>query len=627
MKKIKIVLVIMMFLLIGCESSNTEITSKSGISEANDSASEIIVSENETSETETVDREQMVQYDKISPEIELIGKRIIEIYLGEKYVDEGALVSDQGDDIYNKLIFSESKINFDEIGSYELHYEYQDSSGNTSERLTRIITILPQIPLKQFDFDGLASNYNLKWGSQIEFVARDISLRELENLLTLRGEYSGNIDFDINYLDNLVTITPKYPLRSNEMYTLEIKNLNGVFINNDSYGVSVRFKFGPSESTEFEVSRNTVISSDRNFLYSTFDIDKNGSLNFVSSTSRSYLVDNEYFSELGIQTYSPEIDSWTNQSGEYTKDFILGIVDSSFPKFVAVSEIYDNSLYYLYTHRKHLFEVDESILYGYSPILGITEIYKGASGPVYPNYEAPFSETNYVNLTLLDSLDVNYDGVNDLLISEDNTSKSDYLVLLYSSIIDGEITYVPKILINDGEDLNARFVDWDNDYQIDIVVINNSNLYLLKNNNNDHSDSLLLDQGRFSSRTMLINDFDSDGFLDVISRAGNSINIGYNRIDRVETKSILTDSIITSVTAGDINADGNIDIIYATQPNNTIFSSNIYLVENLGNEFALKRLISNESRGSIMPLLIVDIESRGRLSLVYNNQSGLNRRY
>lgn len=601
--KLNLMIVFVLLILSWSCSNNSVIESESGISE------------------------------EILYEIILVGESSIELFQGEDYSDEGAFVFLTADNTSGILIFSDIKVDTSRIGVYNLIYKYEFLSGIKSKSISRIVEVIEPLPLKKLDFGTLKNNYSMTWGMPITFTLRDVVENSINSGVILRGQYSGRIPFNFTYSGSVLTLKPLSPIRANEIYTIELNKKLEFTDKSISSGLTTRFKFMTNNDNQIFKNSPKIINSDFAWTVNILDFDNNGSINFITDTTKQILIENNWEFDYGIQVLSPESRTRFNEysnSFEYTSEPYLGKINSFYPSFVGVLDLLNNNInWVLFSPRTEEFEIDHSILYGYNTEYGLIELYRGLSGPVIPDYDKPYRDSNHISLILLDNADINHDGYPDLLILEQNTWKADLIVLLLSNFIEGKIQYIPKLVYSTGVGLNGFFVDWDNDDDLDIVLTNGTLIYI-ENKNGEFRFPMVLDYGNYSPRIFIHNDFDNDGRSDVLTVIGNSsIYISYNRGETVETELVYSSDeifIITSLTVGDLDGDGNSDIIFAKQPNNTIDAAIIYLLRNVDNKFGKPEMISNESRGSIRFLNLVDLENNGSLELIYQNNFGLNRR-
>ena len=80
------------------------------------------------------------------PEIKLVGLEIVNIALGDIYVDEGATAIDLIDGDITHLIETVSTVpalELTELGSYEVTYNVADTGNNHAVEVIRTVHVLP----------------------------------------------------------------------------------------------------------------------------------------------------------------------------------------------------------------------------------------------------------------------------------------------------------------------------------------------------------------------------------------------------------------------------------------------------------------------------------------------------
>lgn len=78
--------------------------------------------------------------DSTKPTITLNGSEYKEVLLGDQFEDEGATWVDETDG--TGIIKSQDTVDVNKVGTYTLTYSYTDKSGNTSETLTRTVSVV-----------------------------------------------------------------------------------------------------------------------------------------------------------------------------------------------------------------------------------------------------------------------------------------------------------------------------------------------------------------------------------------------------------------------------------------------------------------------------------------------------
>ncbi len=77
--------------------------------------------------------------DTTPPKIELKGKSEIELYIGDKYKDEGCIAQDDFDgDVTNNVLIT-GKVNTEKEGTYNITYTVKDSSENKTEITRKVV--------------------------------------------------------------------------------------------------------------------------------------------------------------------------------------------------------------------------------------------------------------------------------------------------------------------------------------------------------------------------------------------------------------------------------------------------------------------------------------------------------
>jgi len=90
-----------------------------------------------------VSRNIVVTLDKISPIISLNGTTIINIAIGEKYIEK-ATASDNIDGNITSNIIKVGSVDTTTLGTYTITYDVSDSSGNKATQITRTVIVTPK---------------------------------------------------------------------------------------------------------------------------------------------------------------------------------------------------------------------------------------------------------------------------------------------------------------------------------------------------------------------------------------------------------------------------------------------------------------------------------------------------
>jgi hypothetical protein len=87
--------------------------------------------------------------DNIAPEITILGEKVVFLFIGEPFVDDGAIAIDNIDgDISENIVISGDLVDINNEGNYTIFYDISDSAGNT----TRDIRVVNVIGIEIGDF-------------------------------------------------------------------------------------------------------------------------------------------------------------------------------------------------------------------------------------------------------------------------------------------------------------------------------------------------------------------------------------------------------------------------------------------------------------------------------------------
>lgn len=174
--------------------------------------------------------------DTIAPEITIIGREEIYVFLGDNFMDQGvrAIDSYEGEDVE---VIVDSTVNTSNIGEYTVTYKAKDSSGNLSPEITRIVNVI-YYPIRGINVKLETSLYT---GSTTTF---EISPIVPENKLSY-------IDPNLNYVvyinDEEVSLNSgSYTFNKAGTYKLEVKAMttdslgNSRVVTSDTYTIVVK---------------------------------------------------------------------------------------------------------------------------------------------------------------------------------------------------------------------------------------------------------------------------------------------------------------------------------------------------------------------------------------------------
>ena len=89
--------------------------------------------------------------DKVSPVIKLNGDNIVYVNIGDRYFEEGFVVSDNYDNNLSSKVIISSNLITSIVGEYEIEYRVSDSSGNET-KVYRIVRVVDK-ETKEGDYD------------------------------------------------------------------------------------------------------------------------------------------------------------------------------------------------------------------------------------------------------------------------------------------------------------------------------------------------------------------------------------------------------------------------------------------------------------------------------------------
>jgi hypothetical protein len=80
--------------------------------------------------------------DKVAPQITLLGDPVVNLTVGDAYVDEGATASDDRDGQITGAIVPSSNVNTLVAGNYSVAYNVSDEAGNAANQVTRTVNVV-----------------------------------------------------------------------------------------------------------------------------------------------------------------------------------------------------------------------------------------------------------------------------------------------------------------------------------------------------------------------------------------------------------------------------------------------------------------------------------------------------
>ncbi|TDF95183.1 DUF5011 domain-containing protein [Paenibacillus piri] len=104
-----------------------------------------------------------IKIDKTAPVLTLIGDKTITLYLGDDYVEKGALASDSLSGITPLTVTG--SVNTGKAGTYPIHYSVTDLAGNRAQDKVRTVTVIPKPTGLRFN----SATYSLVEGNEAAF--------------------------------------------------------------------------------------------------------------------------------------------------------------------------------------------------------------------------------------------------------------------------------------------------------------------------------------------------------------------------------------------------------------------------------------------------------------------------
>jgi len=167
--------------------------------------------------------------------------------------------------------------------------------------------------------------------------------------------------------------------------------------------------------------------------------------------------------------------------------------------------------------------------------------------------------------------------------------------------LDGTATFGPKIVLYNDEASSIDAADMDGDGDLDIITGTESSYLLAWFENTDgmgdfSSRQIIISRGASGLRDIEVADVDNDGDMDVVTGSWQNYSLEWfenvNGIADSFAQKTITNSIdnISSVSLGDFNSDGNVDVLLSAQNDDHIvtwFSNNGILTNRLNGQVSL----------------------------------------
>jgi len=360
------------------------------------------------------------------------------------------------------------------------------------------------------DIDVLASSSfnSLAWYENIDGKGN------FDNRNTIKGPFSGRIrSLQVKDIDG-----------DGDMDIFSTSGLKILWNKNDGKG-----NFGEPK----------VISENSGEVESIFveDFNNDGNMDILSVFGRSLLND-------GMIIYYPGIDN----QGTWGEQKIIS-ENLKNPKMIYAADMDgDRDLDILSSSNEHRGRIDW-----------------------YPNIEnsGKFEAPNIIsrrvsNISSLSSGDIDGDGDIDLLVSS-----TDKKITLYPNL-DGQGYFNTQYIIDENSNIpnSTDLKDIDNDGHLDIIVAYNTKIAWKRNIEgigNFEEERIILEYDFTDFKDVIVLDFDNDGDNDVLTLAkgskGGLILIKNTNNGEFEKEQLITNGDLDAINVGDIDGDGDIDIV------------------------------------------------------------------
>ena len=234
-----------------------------------------------------------------------------------------------------------------------------------------------------------------------------------------------------------------------------------------------------------------------------------------------------------------------------------------------------------------------------------------------------------ISFSNLDSADMDSDGDQDLILSQ--SGSDDFLVWLENDGEDFTGFSKHEISITSSAIKRIKALDLDKDGDIDIIAVDSvaDELLWFENDGTGTSWTEHIIQSGSTVEGVVdlgIDDIDADGDLDIVVAAGNTTELyWYENTSNATTwmehnTGVAAAGLVNAITLGDIDLDGSVDILYATNSGSPF----IQLVENTNGDGSTWA-ISNVATGStvtITDIQVHDLDYDGYAEIYYHENNG-----
>jgi hypothetical protein len=79
--------------------------------------------------------------DTVKPVITLLGPSVVNVIVGDDYIDQGATANDNVDGDISNLLQISDNVNTNAVGTYSVSYNITDTAGNSADEVTRTVNV------------------------------------------------------------------------------------------------------------------------------------------------------------------------------------------------------------------------------------------------------------------------------------------------------------------------------------------------------------------------------------------------------------------------------------------------------------------------------------------------------
>ncbi|CAA6819481.1 MAG: Chitinase (EC [uncultured Sulfurovum sp.] len=554
--------------------------------------------------TATVERNVSV-VDSTPPVIALTGANPQTIEVHTPYTELGATATDNYDtNLTGNIVINITDTNINVVGTYNVYYDVNDTSGNEALQVTRTVHVADTTPptFTSEDNTTVAENQT----DAITLQATDASA------ITYSISGGDSADFDVNATTGVVTFkvasdfetkdlytftataTDVYGNESTQEVTVNISNLNDnpPMLNTSHYNVvwgSHLISVSGSGLTTFAIddmngddSLDFVVGNDGDNNIILLDNDGNTTFSesFATSNIESesvFIIDMDLDGDKDIVSAEDDSDSvrWYENDGNqtFTEHVISSNADGAFSVMVADVDN-DGDMDVLSASQN-----DNKIAW-----------YENDGNQTFTEHVISSNASGAISVQVAD---VDSDGDMDVLSASQNDNK----IAWYEN--DGNQTFTEHVISSNASGaISVQVADVDSDGDMDVLSASqyDDKIAWYENDGNQTFTEHVISSNADGAYTVNIEDIDNDGDIDVLSTSVNDDKIAWYENDgnQTFTEHIVSTSLINphNIFARDINNNGKQNIVSASYNSNDI----AWYEQNLG----LFVIENNETVGTLV---------------------------